>query len=617
MHGSKIMRKSLFSLLCAALLTSTSLLSSCTESSTDNTPTQDEEPTVEKGLYSISDSAPEINNIGGEITITFLAMGAWSAISDSEWCTIEPSEGESGDSWVKLNITPNPDSSISRTANITISIEGYLSDQELCQVLQGESVNEQISGSDVNKWMSEYMDTNYLWNDEFIKIKSQLNYWSEPDTFLSSALSKMNNISEDGNYYSDGERYYYTYLTTYAYSSSYSAVAPATRAVSTTYGYGIDMLYPVYATSSSYYLLIASVTPNSPADFAGLKRGMYITKYNGADIVGNILDESYYTLLGVTYSTDMLGLSLAEYQASGSSYALTEIDPVTLSPATYTTDPIIFEAIYQDSSKSNTIGHIVYSSFDMSADELLIDSFEQFKSYNITDLIVDLRYNGGGDVYASTVMESAIAGSAHQGDVYCQMEFNDYRTACGEEGYFYIGDNPSMVEYSLIEEAMNVNLGLERVYIICTGFTASAAELVINGLRGMDIEVILVGDTTEGKNVGMEVISSLSDTYADYDFGEYVYEFAPITFYNLNAKGFKDFSDGFTTDYTYTETNDILFDWEMGYDTCVNAALQHIISGSWPSSTSTMSDTTAPLKVVSNTNLRPLSRGSYVYKNLN
>ncbi len=608
------MRKTPLLLLCGAILFSTLLLSSCTETNTDINDNEQEEPTVEKGLYSVSDTAPSIDNVGGSITITFLAMGSWSASSDSEWCTLESTEGESGNASITFKISPNPDFETSRTSDITISIEGYLSDQHLCQIYQGSDVEEEISGNDVNLWMSAYMTTNYLWNDEFIKIKPQLNYYSGADAFLSSALSKMNNIDEDGNYYANGERYYYTYLTTYGYSGSSMVSAPATRAVSSTYGYGINMLYPVAATSSSYYLLIASVTPSSPADFAGLKRGMYITKYNGEDITGNLLDESYYTLMDYTSSTDMLSLGLAEYQQSGSSYKLVELDPITISPASYSADPIIFEAIYQNASKSHTIGHLVYSQFDMSADDLLIDSFEKFKSYNITDLILDLRYNGGGDVYASTVMASAVAGSAYQGEVYCHMQFNDYRTACGDEGYFYIGQSPSMVDYPLIEEAMGVNLGLERVYIICTSFTASAAELVINGLRGLDIEVILVGDATEGKNVGMEVISSKSEAYAEYDFGEYIYEFAPITFYNLNAKGFKDFSDGFTPDYQYTETADILFDWDLGYDVCVNAAVEHIISGSWPASASAMSTTPSPLKVVTDSNLRPISRGSYIYK---
>ncbi len=593
-------------LSCVATL-SLFIMSSCTK--TPATDDGNQPSTTEKGLYSVKDTENEINAIGGEIKVSFLAMGAWEVTSDSDWCQALLSEGEAGDASITLKVSPNAEDAKTRTATISISIEGYQSNIELCTVTQKAGVIDSITeGSDVNRWMSSYMTSSYLWNDEFNKVKEYLNYWREPDTWLKSALDRMEGIDEDGNYYVNGERYYYSNLATYQYQSQMGVTSRAGAPIT---GYGISMLYPVQATSSSFYLLIASVTPGSPAEFAGLKRGMYITAYNNATIAGGVLDEAYYTLMGTYPSSDMLMLDLAEYQSG----ELVDLDPVKLSPSTYSADPIAYKGIFQDTEKEHTIGYLVYSEFNMSADDELIKTFEQFKSYNVTDLILDLRYNGGGDVYSSAVMASAIAGSEYEGKTYCQMKFNDYRTANGEEGYFYIGKNPSMVEYPKIKEAMQTALNLKRVYIICTGFTASASELVINGLRGLDIEVILVGQKTEGKNVGMEVISSISPEYSEYDFGDYAYEFAPITFYNVNAKGFNDFHAGFTTDFEYVETNDVVCDWDQQKDACVDAAMHHIYEGTWPNSRTKAVSSPSVLRVVEGSALRPEGRGSLVYPN--
>ena len=583
------------------------LFSSCTKHSTS--PDENQIPTVEKGLYSVKNVENEINAIGGEIEVSFLAMGNWEVISDSAWCNISLSEGEAGDALIILDVAPNAEDAKPRTATISISIEGYQSNIELCKVTQKAGVVDTVTeGRDVNRWMSSYMTTSYLWNGEFNKVKEYINYWKEPDAWLKSALEQMEGIDEDGSYYANGERYYYSTLGIYQYQSQ---MGPASRAGAPLNGYGISMLYPVEATSNSFYLLIAAVTPGSPADFAGLKRGMYITSYNNSIIAGNVLDQAYYTLMGTYPSTDLLMLELSEYQNG----KLTELDPVRLSPSTYSANPITYKGIFQSPDKKHTIGYLVYSEFNMGADDDLINTFKQFKSYNVTDLILDLRYNVGGDVYSSAVMASAILGSSYEGKTYCQMKFNEYRTANGEQEFFYIGKDPSMVEYPKIKEAMDTALNLKRVYIICTGFTASASELVINGLRGLDVEVILVGQKTEGKNVGMEVITSNSDKFSDYDFGDYVYEFAPITFYNVNAKGFNDFHAGFTTDYEYVETNDILCDWDQQKDACVDVAMYHIFEDKWPANPTQSVSRSKSLRVVDNPNLRPEGRGSLLYPN--
>ncbi|MFR9554677.1 MAG: S41 family peptidase [Rikenellaceae bacterium] len=594
----------------AALTLTTVLFISCSSDS------EDIDTATDNGLYSVKDSFVEVDNYGGKQSITFLSMGRWVVYSDSDWCTFETDSGDMGDATLTISVAPNVDEATvdERIAQITISIEDYAYNIDLCQVRQSNDVEDKYTtGTDPNLWISEIMTEKYLWNDEFIKIKSLLSFTSDTDTFFSNSLSRMSNIDEDGNYYtSNGERYYYSTLTTYTYG--YSS-APATKAFSSSTAFGIKMLYPVQV-GNVYYLLIGCIVPESPADKAGLRRGMYITAYDRASISSSTMETYYNTLLGYEESTAMATLSISEYQDNNGtgSYTLTDLGEYYVSPGTHTSNPVIYTKIRESLGGEPTpVGYMVYSEFDMNAADYLISIFEDFKAANVQEVVLDLRYNVGGDVYASTVMATALVGSKYQGETYCEMEYNDYRKAMGEVDYFYIGQNPSVATYSPIVEALDTALDLDRVYVIVTGFTASASELIINGLRGLGVEVLLIGQTTEGKNVGMEVFYSSDSAYSSYDFGSYVYELMPITFYNNNALGFKDFSSGFTVDQSHDETLYILSDWDSDY--CVQSALQHILYGSWPSLSSAPSKSTTPtsLPVVNSDELRPRAAGLKVY----
>lgn len=613
------MHKILKSLLLLALMLGAATVIGCEDPVTPD-PEPDPEPEIpneDTGVYGIKSADNSIDNYGGEVTVTFLSLGDWTVESDSEWCTIATTSGESGDGSITMTISPNGDDDLDRTATITINVDGYIAGTQLCTVYQSiDAYEEQVNGVSASIWVSDIMTEKYLWNDEFIKIKSKLNYYYAADSFLSSALSRMDGIDEDGSYYSTGERYYYSTLEVYAYSSSYvqsKANAVSTRAMTTRDGFGINMLYPVYATSSTYYLLVASVIDDSPADMAGITRGQYITQYNGSNIDGTNLEEAYYTLMDQMTTTSQLTLGISAYDFSGMNPVLTSQGSIRVSPSTYTYNPIVFKGVFQNSDQTKKVGYLVYSEFDMGGDDLLLSTFSDFKANGVDDLILDLRYNTGGDVYSSAVMATAIVGSSYTGGVYCEMDYNEYRKAKGEVDYFYIGEQPSMNDYDPIVSALSVSLDLPRVYVITTGFTASASELVINGLRGLGVEVILVGETTEGKNSGMEVTTSLEEQYSKYDFEEYAYVFAPITFYNLNAEGFKDFHSGFTTDQNIVETSYYMMPWGDTSDPCLSQALVHSFYGSFASAPQWRAPMASEMRVVDMKGLKPVAHGSKVY----
>lgn len=542
---------------------------------------------VDTGVIGISQKTPSVGNESRVLGITFVSFGDWTVKSDSPWCSISAStlSGKTGDGVVKVNIEKNTDEDKARTAVITISVIGF-ADQVLCTVVQSKDGGA-VGGLAANRWMSDYLMGHYLWNDSYGMIENKLDFDRDPEKFLQDALSRMTGHDDDGGYYADGSRYYYTTL---AQMTKPGAASVSAKAPSTSTSLGIQFVYPV-ALENSYYLLIAAVNPGSAAS-ALVKRGQYITSFNGSKIISENLAQVYAYAMGqAEIASAKFGISEFLLSEDGEKYVLTDIGEKEIVAEVYDKNPIQYYAMVQTKDLSKTIAYMVLSEFDASQDDKLIKLFAEFKSRNATDIIIDLRYNGGGDVYSSAVLGTLILGDAYKGKVYSHMEFNEMRKKTGEEEFFYIGAHPSMNEYQPIVDALGSSLGVKRAYVLASSFTASASELVINGLRGLGVDVYVVGGVTEGKNVGMEVAQSMNPIYNKYNFGNYMYQFAPITFYNKNAQGFKDYGEGFKPDYECDELVDqkgeasIVFDWKDGIsggDEMFYAAIKHITEGAWP-----------------------------------
>ena len=165
---------------------------------------------------------------------------------------------------------------------------------------------------------------------------------------------------------------------------------------------------------------------------------------------------------------------------------------------------------------SDIVGHLVFQTFVQTANAELDSAFHFFQSAGVNDLIVDLRYNGGGSMDVAIKLASLIAGTGHNGDKFISLKHNDKRTAQDVDLTFT--NDP----YAL---------SLNRILFITSRGSASASEAVINGLKPY-MTVSMVGDSTYGKPVGMH-----SWTYADY-------VFVPVSFRLVNASGQGDYYNG-------------------------------------------------------------------------
>lgn len=144
------------------------------------------------------------------------------------------------------------------------------------------------------------------------------------------------------------------------------------------------------------------------------------------------------------------------------------------------------------------IGYLVYSAFESGFDQELFDVFKEFKSQNITELILDLRYNGGGDVTSANLISSCIAGDLCIDKTFASYRYNDERMkVLGNQRPI---QKFAYSQYDNLSTSLSAGgLNLRKIYCLVTDDSASASELVINALRGIDIEVILIGTTTHGK----------------------------------------------------------------------------------------------------------------------
>lgn len=432
--------------------------------------------------------------------------------------------------------------------------------------------------SDLNEWMFGYMKTHYLWNSAVKQIEPDYSLGYEE--FLAKVLEDIaaqNDINHDDGHWEGGRRqYFYSNIQRYKATASAASKTRGTR--ETEEGTGIQYMgvFRIENGKEACMFELLAVSPGSPADAEGLKRGTLVTRVNGTVIT----DSNYSGLVEVLMPAES-GETVRLTTASFNDEKVLVENPgeITVVSAPFDDNPVWVTKILTAGNGTDKIGYLCYNAFNSYYDEQLMEAFREFKSQGVKDLILDLRYNGGGHGISSLLMGTMIVGKARQGQVFLKSPVNAERTAKGEPvGFYKIGDkNVPEGTYTPIADGIGdlYALGLERVYVLSTNNTASASEVLINGLRGLDLEVRLIGQTTNGKNVGMESITKDKDGYT--------YKFSPITLYAENGKGFKDYSEGFTPDVVIDEGEYYTMEWGSEKDPLLGTALKWIDTGSKPS----------------------------------
>lgn len=466
---------------------------------------------------------------GKEKTVAFTAKASWIAQSSSTaLVSLNKNSGGAG----KNTLIIRTHNSSDKEAIITIRVSGYSTKSSFKVKIK---INEEDKDREINDLVNNYLKEKYLWNEEYKTLTPD--FTLAYDDFVKETLGSMRTNNLDKKVYQgiDGKIYYSLYSYIHKLDPDLRSNTRAGKdkiEKEKEYSYGFVGLQPVQELSSSkWFFVIQGVHPGSSADQAGLKRGMEIHKVGGESISTKEWKDIYISLIaGDSRSTQQVT------DKDGRVYNINS-GPIEVNPVIYS---------HVKNNHSHRIGYLVYSKFDAGFDQELFDVFKKFKKENITDLILDLRYNGGGHVISAQLISSCIAGSAYEGEVFSSYRYNEERMkAIGNKKKTdpFLYSTYKNLNTSLAEGAVN----LSKVYCLVSGQTASASELVINSLRGIDIEVILIGERTNGKNVGMEG--------TEFTTKAGTYEFFPITFQSYNAKDFGAYENGFDPDHIINENN--------------------------------------------------------------
>lgn len=348
-------------------------------------------------------------------------------------------------------------------------------------------------------------DTPELANDAFAnqgELEDFLNNYETPESLFDYLLSPQDRFS--------------------SLFSDFRVIEDALSGISLNNGMEFGLVY--YPDGSgNVFGYVRYVLPNTDAEAEGLKRGDIFTTVDNQQLTEN----NFNDLLAPNSYT----IGLATYD--GSNFTPTG-ETALLNKTQYNENPV-YEVKTLDVN-GEKIGYIMYNAFTRDYDVELNNAFAQLKSEGATSLVLDLRYNGGGSVETATDLASMITGQFN-GQVFYKEFWNEDRQAeNAEDGLF---------DSSISNGSAISSLNLSEVYILTTQRTASASELVINGLTPY-INTVQVGDTTTGKFQASFLLydapaPAFSRQEAD---PSHYYAMLPLVFKTANVAGNTDYVDG-------------------------------------------------------------------------
>ncbi|WP_366185951.1 S41 family peptidase [Flavobacterium ovatum] len=292
------------------------------------------------------------------------------------------------------------------------------------------------------------------------------------------------------------------------------------------FSYGV---YPKDTGNVNLVALINYIVPSSPADLAGLKRGDVITKLNDNPLTTSNYNELTNTQITITLAATVgitnTGLVTTD-KATTVTVAQTDIDE----------NPVAYyeKKVYN----GKNIGYLVYNGFKSDYNDELNAAFATMKSDGINELVLDLRYNGGGSLETAIALAQMINGS-FTSKPYAYLDFNDKHN--NEDGFEYLSDKVRV--FNLVDNEPtfqreeNINsLALTKIYVLVSFQTASASELTIQCFKKY-ISVTTIGEETVGKFVGSNTLyDSPANNYISYTnrSTKHKWQMQPITFAYYN-----------------------------------------------------------------------------------
>jgi carboxyl-terminal processing protease len=307
---------------------------------------------------------------------------------------------------------------------------------------------------------------------------------------------------------------------------------------------------------------IGYVDPNTPASEQALTRGMRVISVDGVSAADTATDAALFS--------PRPGQSYTFVVADAADPAGAQQRSVTMTAATVTKTPV--QNVRTISTPSGNVGYMTFNDHNLPAEAQLAAAFARLASDRVNDLVLDLRYNGGGYLYIASQIGYMVAGRDRTANkTFERLQYSDKRTAetnDPDNNTPFYNVASGIDNTGTVENARLPTLNLNRVYVLASPGTCSASEAIVNGLRGVDVEVVLVGGTTCGKPYGFTAKDNCGISYF------------PIEFKGVNNKGFGDYADGFRPTTTCTVPDDFSKALGDSSEGMLAAALNHRVTGS-------------------------------------
>lgn len=369
------------------------------------------------------------------------------------------------------------------------------------------------SAASQNNWLRSWTNDTYLWFSEV----PDLNPNSYSDTEEYFELLKTTQLTTSG---APKDKFHFTYPTDEWEALSQSGVSA---------GYGAQWF--IISQSPPREIRVAYIEPGSPAANAGVARGDTVVTVDGVDVANGA-------------NVDVLNAGLFPDNVNQThQFTLRDVAGtsrnVSLQSVNVTSQPV--QNVKVIPTASGPVGYMLFNDHIATAETGLVNAINTLRTAGVVDLVLDIRYNGGGYLDLASELAFMIAGpSRTTGQTFERLAFNSKHTSTDP----VTGDPLEPIPFHTTTgfSAGNGNalptLNLPRVYVLTGSGTCSASESIMNGLRGVDIEVIQIGGTTCGKPYGFYPTPNCETTY-----------FA-IQFQGVNAKSFGDYTDGYSPQNT-------------------------------------------------------------------
>lgn len=353
-------------------------------------------------------------------------------------------------------------------------------------------------------WVRAWIDDAYLWYDE-VPGNLQASDFSTPQAFFDVLKTPATTASGQPK-----DRFHYA-VPTASWQSSVEG--------SGTVGYGMEIA--ILSESPPREVRVAYVTPGSPAATAGILRGDKVVTLDTTDVANGSADA-----LNAALFPSNVGESHTITVSNGSGTR-----SVALTAASIVSPPVM--NVTTLSTSGGPVGYLQFNDHNEQAETQLAAAIQKFQTDGVTGLVLDMRYNGGGLLGIASELAYMVAGSTStQGKTFEKLVTNRKNPYGLTEEETIFPFMATAVGYSMPAGQSLPSLGLSKVTVLAGPDTCSASESLVNSLRGIGLQVNLVGGTTCGKPYGFFPEDNCGTTYL------------AINFQGVNAQGFGDYGDG-------------------------------------------------------------------------